>query len=128
MTVRTGRVSAKAAGGRSSGERPAPQAGRGVNAILLILALVGSLHVFSMLGVEVWRGATSRSEIARLQADVLALEHNINGLQAVIDHAGDEQYREQLARCQGFVYPDETRYVTLLESPAPQTAPTPFCN
>lgn len=118
MTVRTGSrrhgVRTEGRKPRSSGSDKTPVSGW-TNALFLALALVGSVHVLSMLGVETWRTVNSRQEIARLQTDVAALEDQKTTLQAVTERAGDEVYREQLARCRGFVYPDETRYITLAE-------------
>ncbi len=103
------------------------QPGKGVNLLFLALALVGSLHVSAMLGVEVWRLFTSRQEIARLSADVLALEQEQSALQAVIDHVGDPLYREQLARCLGFVRPGETRYLTSTDRAEAQPLDATWC-
>lgn len=85
---------------------------RGVNKLVLWLLIVGILHGLVMLGIEVNRSFSSRQEIARLSGDVAALEQQIGQLEAVLAHSNDVSYREQLARQQGFVYPDELRYVT----------------
>lgn len=129
MTVRS-RKSARRTGPRSVA--PAARsfggnANRGINGLFLLLAVVGSLHALSMIGVETWRSVVGRQEVARLQNDIAALELEIGGLQAVVDHARDDRYREQLARCLGFIYPYETRVVTLLEPGSEPLLSGPLC-
>ena len=80
-----------------------------------------------MLGVETWRSVVGKQEVVRLQTDIGALQFEMSGLQAVVDHASDDTYREQLARCVGFIYPDETRYVTLLEPGQEPSLSGPLC-
>ena len=121
MTTRRAQVSRKP---KSSGkERP----DRVISTVLLLIAVIGCIHVVSMLGVELYRNVVSRQEIVRLSGDVEALSGELASLQAVVDHADDAQYREQLARCLGFVRPDETRYMTLAEPGATQNAGVPPC-
>lgn len=81
--------------------------------IFMIIAIIGGLHILVMIGIEINRYDYTSTEIARLQADIHALEREITELSAIIEHGHDERYREQLARQQGFVFPNETRYVTL---------------
>jgi len=107
----------------SSKERP----DRVIGTVLLLIAVIGCIHVVSMLGVELYRNVVSRQEIVRLSGDVEALQGELASLQAVVDHADDAQYREQLARCLGFVRPDETRYMTLAEPGATQNVGVPPC-
>ena len=131
MTVRT-----RSARRRSAPERSVPaqqhkqelQSGKWANLLFLTIAVVGCLHVTAMLGLETWRNVVSRSEIVRLSADVRALEFERDGLQAVIAHADDEVYREQLARCLGFIYPNETRYITLTEGENLEMPVGSYCN
>lgn len=128
---------------RTRGSRPAPRdqtrkasaaeanqkgpSSKGANYLLLVIAAVGSLHVSTMFGLETWRAANSKSEIARLETDIALLERERAGLQAVIDHAGDELYREHLARCRGFVYPDEVRFITMIDGKEPIIPVEPVC-
>ena len=121
MTTRRPRIRRKS---KSSGkERP----DRVIGTTLLLIAVIGCIHVVSMLGVELYRNVVSRQEIMRLSGDIASLQDELASLQAVVDHAGDAQYREQLARCLGFVRPDETRYMTLAEPGATQNAGVPPC-
>ena len=83
----------------------------GVKRFLMILAILGSIQVIVMLGVEAHRAVEGRRAIARLNIDIAALEVEAAGLAAVVEHADDPVYREQLARRRGFVYPDEVRVV-----------------
>lgn len=105
---------ARATGAESSGEvdRDAGSA-RNVKRFLVILALLGSLQVLVMLGVEAYRAVEGQRAIQRLQNDIATLEAEAAGLAAVVEHADDPAYREQLARRRGFVYPDEIRVVPL---------------
>ena len=121
MTTRRSQIRRKS---KSSGkERP----DRVISTVLLLIAVIGCIHVVSMLGVELYRNVISRQEIVRLSGDIEALSGELDSLQAIVDHADDGQYREQLARCLGFVRPDETRYMTLAEPGATQNVGVPPC-
>lgn len=85
---------------------------RGSRWLLLLIVTLGSLHVAFMIGVEGLRLARAEIAIAKLEREVAALEREAEGLRAVIEHADDARYREQLARRQGYMYPEETRIVT----------------
>ena len=129
MTVRR-RESARAAHaapGAPAQAGPAHHPNRGVNTLFLVLAVVGSLHAVTMLGVEAWRSFAGTQEVARLHQNISVLQYEIDGLQAVVDHAADSTYREQLARCLGFIYPGETRYITLSEPGQEPTLSGPLC-
>jgi hypothetical protein len=91
---------------------------RGAHRVLVALALVGSLHALFLLGVESWRFVSERQAVTRLDNQVGDLKSEALGLRQVIDHANDTRYREDLARRQGFMYPNETRAVT--QQPPPQ--------
>ena len=95
-------------GARSRSAAPA----RGARWLLLLLVAFGSVHLLFMLGVEGLRFMRAQVSIERLEREVAGLEAEARELQAIIDHADDESYREQLARRQGYMYPDETRIVT----------------
>ncbi|MEX2534286.1 MAG: hypothetical protein WD273_01695 [Trueperaceae bacterium] len=97
------------AGGLSRGKSgPA----RGARWLLLLLVSFGSMHVLFMLGVEGLRLARAEMSINRLEREVGTLEGEARELQSIIEHGDDERYREQLARRQGYMYPDEVRIVT----------------
>lgn len=85
----------------------------GVRRFLIALALLGTLQVVVMLGVEAHRAVEGQRAIARLQDDIAELQAEAAGLEAIIEHGSDPVYREQLARRRGFVYPDEVRVVPL---------------
>ncbi len=95
-------------------------AARGAHRVITVLALVGSLHALFLLGVETWRFVVEQRAVAHLQTQVTDLKRQAGGLQQVIDHANDSRYREDLARRQGYMYPDEQRAVT--QQPAPPAA------
>ena len=85
---------------------------RGARWLLLVLVAFGSMHLLFMLGVEGIRFVRAQMSIERLEREVAGLEAEARALEAVIEHGDDEGYREQLARRQGYMYPDEARIVT----------------
>ena len=108
--------------GRSAGSRhtdeeleQAPRVPRTTHPILIVLAVVGSLHLFFLLAVELDRNLVHRREVARLESEVTSLATELGRLEAVAAHGDDLAYRELLARRQGFVYPDEALVVTRRE-------------
>lgn len=90
---------------------------RGVNILLTILAIVGSIHVLVMMGIELNRMVATQQEITRLSLETTALEAEVAGLQSVLDNGDNPVYREQLARKAGFAHPDEVRFLSV---PNPQ--------
>src|SRR5690625_2166024 len=86
---------------------------RPMRMIIIVLALVGTVQVCFMIVVELRRGYVAREAIERLEADVAELEAESARLSAVLEHGDDDAYREQLARRQGFIRPDETRVVII---------------
>lgn len=76
-------------------------------------ALIGCLQVLFMIGVELDRTLRHSAAIGALEAELENLEGEAEALRAVEEHAGDDVYREKLARAQGFMYPGETRLVVL---------------
>ena len=85
----------------------------GVRRFLIVLALLGSIQLAIMIGVEAYRAVEGQRAIERLERDIAALDAEAAGLAAVVEHADDAAYREQLARRRGFVAPDEVRIVPL---------------
>ena len=77
-----------------------------------VIALVGGFHALLMLGLEGSRLVYTSREVTRLEADIGVLQEDIRTLQAVVRHRDDPVFREQLARAQGFIEPDETRILT----------------
>jgi cell division protein FtsL len=77
-----------------------------------VIAVVGSLHAMFMLTRESALFVYTNQEVTRLAADISELQNEIRTLQAVIEHKNDLGFRGQLARLQGFIYPDETRILT----------------
>lgn len=89
-----------------------PIPAKGISWILLALGIVGSVHVMIMLGIEFNRTLEMRQEIARLSKDVTGLEAEVHELEAIIQYGNDPTYREQLARQQGFAFPNEIRFIS----------------
>lgn len=98
--------------GSVGGSNGGAGAGRPVHPLLIALAVIGSLHLFVLLGVEFDRNLVSGREVARLEGDVRALTAELERLEEVAAHGDDLAYREVLARKQGFVYPEESLLVT----------------
>jgi hypothetical protein len=90
---------------------------RGVNVLLTILAIIGSIHVMIMMGIELNRMVATQQEITRLSLETTGLEAEVAGLQSVLDNGDNPLYREQLARKAGFAHPDELRFLSV---PNPQ--------
>lgn len=88
---------------------------RAPHRLLVALAVVGTLHLFFLIAVELNRGLVHRREIARLSAEVQGLTDELGALEQVAQRGFDVAYREALARNQGFVYPGESLLVTRRE-------------
>ncbi len=113
MTVKSrsvNRPESQPATRREAGVQAVP---RLMELLLVIMALVGGLQAAAMIGVEFSRYLNRSGEVASLSRDVAQLEREIAALRGVLAHRDDERFREQLARQQGFVYPDEILYRTL---------------
>lgn len=103
-------------GEREERDRPRPlRVARGISAVLLVICLVGALQAVFMIVVEARRWTVAEREIVRLEREVADLRREAADLVEVAMRGGDERFREQLARRQGYVYPHETRY--LLSTP-----------
>lgn len=86
---------------------------RMMRGILIALSIVGTLQVCFMIVRELRNGFVAREAISQLEQDVAALEAEAARLRAVIEFGDNDAYREQLARRQGFIMPDETRVVII---------------
>ena len=96
---------------RASSTQP-PKQRRWGSLFFAVLAGVGSLHALLMLGLEGGRYIYTQREVTHLEVDISALREETHTLQAVVNHQHDPVFREQLAREQGFIGPDETRVLT----------------
>lgn len=110
MTVRSPservRAGAKAKDPADVGARPARRV-RGAAWLLTFLAVLGGAHALVLIGAELVRNYQISRSIRTLSADVAVLEAEVGGLAGVLDHGADVRYLEQLARKQGYLYPDE---------------------
>ena len=77
-----------------------------------VVAVVGAFHALLMLGLEAGRWVYTNGEVARLEPEISDLQTQIYELEAIAEHRYDSVFREQLARAQGFIRPDETRVLT----------------
>jgi len=89
----------------------APRRAR-LNLVIVIVATVGVLQLLYLNWVESDRMLVLRRDVARLEADVGRLQAEERVLLDVAAHGDDLAFREQLARLQGFIGPDELRVVT----------------
>ena len=100
----------------------------GARLLLVLILIVGTIHAVFMIGVELLRWGETEAEINRLEGDVSALEREANQLRSITENGDDRSFRVQLARQQGFMFPDETRIITIPDSvpvPAEETQPAP---
>lgn len=88
-----------------------------LNVIIVVLATLGVLQLLYLTFVESDRMLVVKREVTRLEADVARLQAEQQGLLDVAAHGDDPVFREQLARLQGFIGPDELRVVTSPLSP-----------
>ena len=65
-----------------------------------------------MIGIEVYRIYDRTLMAQHLTLEVDNLNKELAGLNAIIENADDQVYLEQLARCIGYAYPNEVRYIT----------------
>jgi Tfp pilus assembly protein FimT len=95
----------------TGGDRPTRRALR----LLAVVALAGAAHVAFLAFVELDRTVRHRAAIAELEADLEVARAEARELRTIAEREDDATFREQLARLQGFVGPDETRVVVLSE-------------
>jgi len=93
---------------------------RGVSAALVVLTLVGTLQAAVMISIEGRRLWNAEREIARLDREVAELRREAADLTEIAARGDDARFREHLARRQGYVFPDEVRYVIV---PPPEPVP-----
>jgi hypothetical protein len=96
---------------------------RGVSLLLVVLALFGTLQATAMVSIEARRWWVAAREVTRLERELQLLRSETTDLLEIAARADDLRFREQLARRQGYVFPDEVRYVILV--PLDAEAPTP---
>lgn len=77
--------------------------------------LIGVAHLTFLVAVEANRYLRLGATVDALEADVAANKAEAAELQAVAERANDAVFREQLARMQGFMFPEETRIIVLDE-------------
>lgn len=108
--------SADGSEGNGSNGRARPSPDRPTRRALMLLgviAAIGIVQVGFLLFVEADRTLRHRTAIGKLDTELSELQQEADALRAVAARAGDVTFREQLARRQGFLYPDETRVIVL---------------
>ncbi len=90
---------------------------RGSDLLFLMLAIVGSLHVMTMLGIETYRILKNGQGIEALDLQIADLKEKIATMDAINLNA-DDAFMEELARCQSYIFPGEQRYITELPEEA----------
>lgn len=84
-----------------------PKHPKGLSWLFLILAIVGIVHISYIFFWE-YRQFTDRTlMLGKLEQSMHELRVETDLLVDTLDHKLDLNYREQLARTQGFVYEDE---------------------
>ena len=90
-----------------NGPENKPKHPKGLSWLFLILAVVGIVHISYIFFWE-YRQFTDRTlMLGKLEQSMHALRAETDLLVDTLDHKLDLNYREQLARTQGFVYEDE---------------------
>ncbi len=97
-----------------------------MSALLVAICMLGALQASILIAVEVRRAWVADREVVRLAREVDALEREAADLAAIAERGDDARFREHLARRQGYVHPDEVRFVIVpnpLEPADPSTLP-----
>lgn len=80
--------------------------------VIVLIAAVGTVQLLYLNYVEADRMFVHQRENSRLESEVGAMRSERNSLAAIAGRTEDDAFREQLARKQGFIYPDELRVIT----------------
>lgn len=89
-----------------------PKHAKGLSWLFLILAIVGILHISYIFYWEYTQFKDRTLMLGKLEQSMAELRAESDLLTATLDHRLDLNYREQLARTQGFVYQDERLMVS----------------
>jgi hypothetical protein len=77
-----------------------------------LLIMAGTFHVVAMIVVETNRWLEARAQVARLESEISTIRADMTSLETQLIYRADDGVLEQLARRQGFIYPNETRVIT----------------
>ncbi|MEM6431997.1 MAG: hypothetical protein AAF708_22350 [Deinococcota bacterium] len=80
-----------------------------------LLVVIGTFHALGMIMVETNRWLEARAQVVRLEQDITSLQTDIAGINTKLIYRNNETTLEHLARRQGFMYPDETRVITVFQ-------------
>jgi len=90
-----------------NGPENKPKHAKGLSWLFLILAVVGIVHISYIFSWEYIQFKDRMMNLATLEQSMDALRAESDLLADTIAHKSDLNYREQLARTEGFVYPEE---------------------
>jgi len=96
---------------------------RRVVRLLGIVAIIGILQVGFLIFVELDRFTRHRAAISELETELALTQAEADALRAIAERAFDTDFREQLARRQGFMFPTERRLIVLNEGVGNVTSP-----
>jgi len=97
---------------KQNGPENKPKHPKGLSWMFLILAIVGILHISYIFFMEYRQFRDRTSMLVKLELSMEELRAESDLLITTLDHSLDLNYREQLARTQGFVYKDERLMVS----------------
>lgn len=92
---------------QKSTEATQPKHPKGLSWLFLVLAIVGIVHISYIFSWEYTQFKDRTMMLGKLEQSMADLRAESELLTATLDHSLDLNYREQLARTQGFVYQDE---------------------
>lgn len=84
-----------------------PKHPKGLSWLFLVLAIIGILHIGYIFYWEYQQYNDRTLMLGKLEHSMDNLRIETDLLRATVDHKFDLNYREQLARTEGFVYQDE---------------------
>lgn len=95
-----------------NGRQQKPKHPKGLSWLFLVLAIVGIVHISYIFFWEYRQFKDRTLMLGKLEQSMTDLRAESELLTATLDHSLDLNYREQLARTQGFVYEDERLIVS----------------
>ena len=82
-----------------------------------LLIMAGTFHVVAMIVIETNRWLEARAQVAYLESNISTIREDMTAIETQLVYRNDDGVLEQLARRQGFIYPNETRIITSFDTP-----------